>query len=862
MSLYPSILIISSSVILFSGLFVFYRNPHLRSKSIFLFFCLITGILGVIETGFILSKNSENTRVWFLLYTFRPVVLSLFLHFSLIFSHRVVLLKRKIVPFLIYFPSVVFSLLDHMTGLITGRPVQASWGWSRSVDPNPALFAAFLWSFLLCAIIIILIRGYFIRTARKKEKKSVLKILFASVLIAPVAVTLELIEGFSGSGIPSLSIPVIAIASLIIALSLKGYTNCMITPETAAETILETMNDNLILLSENGFVTSVNRAVVKLLGYRKGELIGKHYSKIIHQNERFISGNFGKSMIEKVQITDYVTRIVTKAGKVIPVSVSVNRIPDKSGDVSGFVLIARDISSRMAMEEAVESEKEKFRVTLHCIGDGVIAADREGRIEILNRAAEFLTGWSGKNAVGKQFGEIFRIIDEKTGDRLANPVKKVIATGIAEEYENNILLEADDGSERSIAFSASPVRGKLGRLLGVAVVFRDITDRRKFFQEIVRVQKLDSIEVLAEGIAHDFKNILTVIQGNLSLAKINLPPNDPISEIITDAETASVRARDLTEQFQTFAKGGAPVKKISSIGTILKETMGFSLRGTGIKFHINICNDLWCVEADGGQMSQAISNITINAVQAMPYGGTIQAKLENVIVDKSDCLPILDGQYICMTIKDQGVGIDKEDIQKIFDPYYTTKRKGSGLGLAVTYGIVKKHDGHITVESEIGKGTVFRIYLPASDVRRQSGNNRQLEKIIEKVRRALVVDGNEETRSVSEKILDNSGFHTEISATVEGALDIFSEGVDLGIPFHVVIMDLDMAGEDSAEDILIKMINIDPLVKIIASGNCKTSGAEKKLIALKNVKILSKPLLSENLIDAVKYFFSPGNLKK
>ncbi|MBN2372512.1 hypothetical protein JXL19_01820 [bacterium] len=233
--------------------------------------------------------------------------------------------------------------------------------------------------------------------------------------------------------------------------------------------------------------------------------------------------------------------------------------------------------------------------------------------------------------------------------------------------------------------------------------------------EMEKIQRLESIGVLAGGIAHEYNNILTAILGNISIAKIYIQPTDNIFEFLTEAEKASVRAKDLTMRLITFSTGGAPMRKTAPLSGLIRASASSILTGSNVICECSIQDGLWPAEVDETQITQALNKLIINAVQAMPGGVAIWLEAENVVIEKEE-LPISmpSGRYIRITVKDQGTGIPKKNIGRIFDPFFTTKNMGNGLGLAITYSIIKRHSGYISVESEQGKGTTFTIYLPAS----------------------------------------------------------------------------------------------------------------------------------------------------
>ena len=339
--------------------------------------------------------------------------------------------------------------------------------------------------------------------------------------------------------------------------------------------------------------------------------------------------------------------------------------------------------------------------------------------------------------------------------------------------------------------------------------------KNKFEAQLHHAQKMESIGTLAGGIAHDFNNILTMILGNVSMAKLRVSPEDEIFDLLSEAETASVRAQTLTKQLLTFAKGGAPLKETASIKDILKESSHFVLRGSKSSCESSIAEDLWPAEVDVGQISQVINNIVINANQAMPKGGTIQVAADNLIIEDRHDLPIKPGRYIRISIKDHGVGIAEDHFLNIFDPYFTTKQEGSGIGLATTYSIIKKHDGHITVKSRLGVGTTFHIYLPASD---KIVPEKEKVKLIKGQGRILVMDDEASLRKVVGRMLKNLGYESEFAKDGAEAIRIYKEAQASEKPYHAVILDLTVPGKMGGKDAVKKLLEIDPEVKAIVSS--------------------------------------------
>ncbi len=348
-------------------------------------------------------------------------------------------------------------------------------------------------------------------------------------------------------------------------------------------------------------------------------------------------------------------------------------------------------------------------------------------------------------------------------------------------------------------------------------LLREISERQQMEEELLKIQKLESVGVLAGGIAHDFNNILTSILGNISTAIMHTTPKSEISQILTNAEKAALHAKDLTMQLLTFSKGGAPLKTSASITDLIKDSTNFMLRGSNVKCEFSLPDKLWPVEIDEGQMSQVINNLIINADQAMPDGGNIEISAKNVLIRPGDIIPLKKGKYVKVSIKDHGKGITKKNLTKIFDPYFTTKRSGSGLGLSVAYSIVKNHEGYITVMSRPGKSTTFYIYIPASQDKIPEKRILKENLYVGK-KKILVMDDEKIVRDTLDTMLKNLG--CEVVCVKDGAeaIVMYKQSKETGKPFDVVIMDLTIPGGMGGQETIKKLLEIDPEVKAIVSS--------------------------------------------
>ncbi len=391
--------------------------------------------------------------------------------------------------------------------------------------------------------------------------------------------------------------------------------------------------------------------------------------------------------------------------------------------------------------------------------------------------------------------------DREFADKVIIPQLKMSG-----RWNGEVLVVHKDGRVFPVWISASMVKNEQGKPIAMVGIIRDITerkeaegvlkrhheelmklveertreltqaneklrkeieDRERMEEELVKAQKLESLGVLAGGIAHDFNNLLASILGNISLTMLDLKPSDGPYRQLEAAERASLRAQDLTQQLLTFSKGGAPVKRTTVITDVIKEAAGFALRGSRVRHDFFFADELWLLDIDEGQISQVIHNLVINADHAMPEGGTITIRCENCVIGDSIGLPLRPGDYVKVSVQDHGVGIVREHLSKIFDPYFTTKQKGSGLGLATSYSIIKKHGGHIIAESELGVGTIFTFYLPASrsgKVAKQADET----KLFTGTGKILLMDDEEDVRQTTGDVLKRLGYRVRLPKTARG----------------------------------------------------------------------------------------------
>lgn len=464
---------------------------------------------------------------------------------------------------------------------------------------------------------------------------------------------------------------------------------------------------------------------------------------------------------------------------------------ERAGRVTSIVGAVKDITQRKLAEDAVLAEKERLAVTLASIADAVVATDARARVTLMNRVAEELTGWPLSEASGRPLGEIFRAVDDQTREPVENPAERVLSSGETIDLVTHTCLVHRDGTERTIADSAAPIKGRDGTTLGVVLVFRDTTEERKVAEAMQRAARLDSLGVLAGGIAHDFNNLLTGVYGYVDLARSEAKGAE-VREYLEETLSTVNRARALTMQLLTFAKGGAPVRRVVPLTPFLQDTVRFALSGSNVTCGFSLADGLWACDVDRNQVGQVIDNVVINAQQAMPNGGALEVAARNVVVRPGEVAGLAPGNYVRLSFEDTGIGIPKDVLPRIFDPFYTTKTKGHGLGLATCHSIVTRHGGCIEAESIPGHGSTFHVYLPAASetaaVQDPLPTRHHGQGVM------VVVDDEEVVRTGVGKMLERMGYAVACRSDGREAVELIAAEAGAGRPIAGMICDLTIPG--------------------------------------------------------------------
>ncbi|BCS34227.1 hypothetical protein TBR22_A34560 [Luteitalea sp. TBR-22] len=473
--------------------------------------------------------------------------------------------------------------------------------------------------------------------------------------------------------------------------------------------------------------------------------------------------------------------------------------------------------------EDLAAEKERLAVTLRSIGDAVITTDLQGRVTMLNVVAEQLTGRTQDKAVGKAIDDVLCLWDPEGTTVQEVPVSRILETGRMPDSETNASLIAPDGARLSVNLTGAPMSDGEGQKVGVVLVVRDVTESVRLTQERVRASKLESLGVLAGGIAHDFNNVLTAVVGNIALARSDETLSRETATWLEEAERACLRARTLTHQLLTFSRGGDPVKRPMHIGPLVDATVRFAVSGSNVRCSVEVAPDLWAVEADEGQIEQVVHNIVLNAKQAMPRGGQVHVSCSNARLAPMPEVPGAPRQFVRITVRDHGVGIPAEHLERIFDPYFTTKPSGTGLGLAVSHAVIKNHGGLLQAESTIGSGTSFHILLPRSLKRVPAVTAAPLAAIPHGSGRVLVMDDDRSIATVTASMLRTLGYTPDIVSDGEMAVERYLQALEMDEPYRAVVMDLTVPGGMGGAEALAQLREIDPRVcAVVMSGYADT----------------------------------------
>ena len=565
-----------------------------------------------------------------------------------------------------------------------------------------------------------------------------------------------------------------------------------------------------------GEIEFANPRLVELLGYASGEELQRRDLEREGYHPRFARRQFKEALERDGRVIGFEAAWRRRDGSLIHVRENAHAVTDTEGTVVAYEGTVEDITEQKRAEEELFAEKERLDITLQSIAEAVVTTDLEGQVAMMNAPAESLTGWPSIEAQGRPMEEVVRLARAETREHYGDLARMILHTGEVWELADTAILTSRAGEEKTVTWSMAPIQDRRDEVIGVVIVIRDITDRRRMERELARIEKLESVGLLAGGIAHDFNNMLTAILGNITLARLQVEPESKASQRLEAAEQSIDLARDLTQQLLTFARGGSPVRKPTALAARIEKTLLRALHRSKARASFDLADDLWLADVDVDQVCRVLANLAINADESMPEGGTIRVRARNVELTRTSSIPLGQGRYVCLSIKDQGKGIPEDLVHKIFDPFYSTKEGGNGLGLATAHSIVKNHEGYIEVQSRPGAGTAFHIYLPAS---REGGGRASTDRPSVGEGRVLVMDDDKMVRAILAEALPMIGYQVVFATTGEETIDIYRDALGTIDSFDAVIMDLQIYGGMGGKEAITRLHDIDPDVcAIVSSG--------------------------------------------
>ena len=606
---------------------------------------------------------------------------------------------------------------------------------------------------------------------------------------------------------------------------------------------------------EDGTYLEINEGFTALTGFSAGDVVGRSALALDIWVDPEDRGRLVSGLKEHGVVNNLEAQYRRKDGSTLTGYMSA-RIIEVGGEPC-LLSITRDISERKRAEEYLRESEKNLRTLMDSMPAGVWWFDHEGNVEYLNRCFEelfcytlgdvpTLSAWLERAFPDPEYRS--RYLAARDADN-------------ARAWENGTTappreakITRKDGTQRHVIINT---RFALGRTVEI---FTDITERELFLHQYQKVEKLESLGVLAGGLAHDFNNILTGIMGNISFARSLLDESHKAAALLQNAEQAANRAADLAHQLLTFAKGGEPVKTTVSVWQVLRESSSFMLHGSNVSIDLDLSEDLPAIEVDEGQISQVINNIIINASQAMSDGGTIAVRGQSVSIDAANVMALAPGRYVRLDVSDTGCGISEEDQKRIFDPYFTTKAGGSGLGLASVHSIVTRHGGYIGVRSAVGVGTCFELLLPASD-KKVSCDDTAPDRVVPGVPHGmsvLVMDDEEIIREMTTEMIASLGYRVESCRDGEEAFVRYQAARSAGTPYSAVIMDLTIPGGMGGREAARRIKALDPEARLIVSSGYSTDPVMAEFAKFGFCATLMKPYTMAEIVTTLKAVLAPG----
>jgi len=623
--------------------------------------------------------------------------------------------------------------------------------------------------------------------------------------------------------------------------------------------LFENASEGVYECTREGTFRSVNPAFARMLGYADAEALlaagvpmGRDFYVAPGRREELIVQLGGREAVHNFE-----SEVRRRDGSILWIVENVRAVRGERGEIQFFQGFVSDVTARRQADAALAAERERLSVTLRAMTEGVITTDVQGVVRFFNEAAERLTGWAASEAVGQPLTELCVLHQEGNEEEVVLPRHEQLAASAGAELPPHTRLSHRSGATVLVDGRMAALHGEAGRSMGAVLVLRDMTERARLEAELLRTSKLESLGLLAGGIAHDFNNLLTIIMGNVTLAKLDSQASSSLTRWLGEAEKGVMRTRELTQQLLTFAKGGNPVRAAVPLQEVVREVTEFALHGSKVSCTFQMAGDLWPANVDKGQIGQVVQNLVINAVQAMPEGGRLTIGMHNAQLGEHPHPVLIPGAYLRISIADTGTGIRPEHLEHIFDPYFTTKAHGTGLGLATVYSIVKKHQGHIEVDSVVGRGTIFHLWLPAVF---QAGALVPAVPVAPHVSatpwgrraRVLVMDDEEPIRRLAVALLERLGHDVRAVGNGQEVVAEYLRASAAGTHYDVVVLDLTVPGGMGGLAALKELRQQQPEVRAIVSSGYSSDPVMANFRAYGFQGVVPKPYKIEDFSRTVQ----------
>ena len=572
--------------------------------------------------------------------------------------------------------------------------------------------------------------------------------------------------------------------------------------------IFDANPDAMLILTNKYEIKCLNAAAGELLEAESDALVGETFPFEVEREKRI-----------KLEIpcADNSTRLV-----------ELNAIDLVWKGEGALLVILRDVTLRDKSELALQREKKCLSLVLDSIPDAVIVVNSESKIERMNQVALAMLDTRLAEVHGRALGDVLKFKYPDADVLIADPIRLLQAEVSADvESELDVSLILPNGCEVSVSVEISRISDDEPEHERYLLLLREVPHHKTGEETLFQSEKLHSMGLLAGGIAHDFNNILTAILGNISMVQMGMDEGSADSIKLLAAEKAALQATSLTQQLLTLSRQGGLSLETTALDQLVEESAGFILHGSNVSCEVTKDPNLWAVDVDQGQISQVVNNLMINADQSMPEGGKIRVELACECINNGKVPLLPPGDYVCMAVQDQGIGIKPENLKRIFDPYFTTKDGGNGLGLATSYSIVTNHHGMMTVESVLSAGSIFKVYLPKSaaatpapSVKKELNTNT----IHVGHGRILVMDDMEAMMMVAGEILKVLGYEVEYATDGVEAIEAYKKASEAGHPFAAVVFDLTVPGGMGGEEACRILLEYDPdLIAVASSGYSNSS---------------------------------------